>query len=473
MPGAFPLIGGAYAADSFIANAQRCVNLYPEKNTEDAPMPVTHYPTPGLVARGTPPQVAPVRGLWKDPTGALYAVIGTGVYYVDENFTFTLLGSIPNKGTPVSFSDNGIDVVLVDGTENKGWTINITTRVFTEIADSAFYGADRVDYTDTYLIFNKPGTRQFYCTNSNIVTPFDPLYFASKTAKSDLLQTVFVQHRELWLIGEQTSEAWYLSGAAAFPFQIISGVFVEHGCAAKYSVAGHDLSIFFLSKDKEGRGVVLMLTQYMAKRISTHAIENDFNDYQRLDDAVGFTYQQNGHVFYVLSFPSADKTWVYDMTTGLWHERVWIDENGEWHRHRANCVVHAYNKTLVGDWENGQLYEMDPNTYTDNGNPVVRLRSWPHAVKDGVRVEYHSFMARVECGNGDGQEIFLKWSLDGGKRYGNAVAMPFGQAGEYEKTPTWQGGLGVARDMVFELSWSAGVKTALNGAYVEASPLGS
>jgi hypothetical protein len=467
--GFVPLVGGAYQAESLIASAQRCVNLYPEKNPEGVDSPTTHYPTPGLRQLSLPPQAAPVRGLWTAPDGKLYAVIGTGVYYVASDWGTTLLGTIDNRATPVGMKDNGFELVIVDGGEATGWKVDLTTQAFSAITDPAFYGADAVDYTDTYLIYNQPGTRNFYVGPSNGVTPFDPLYIAAKTAKTDLLTTVFVQHRELWLIGERTSEAWYLSGAATFPFAIMSGVFVEHGCAAKYSVAGNDLSIMMLSKDREGRGMVLMLTQYAAKRISTHAIENEFNDYERLDDAIGFCYQQNGHVFYVLNFPAANKTWAFDLTTGMWHERVWIDGDGQEFRHRANCVAHAYNTTVVGDWENGTLWALDPNVYTDDGDPVKRVRSFPYLVNEGKRVEFYNVMARMTGGtseNGDAG-VTLRWSDDNAQTWSEGLESSLGALGAYESIPYWGGGLGSARFRTFELSWSTSAKTALNGLYVD------
>jgi len=53
---AIPLTSGAYQAQSQIANAQRCVNLYPEFNPEKTrpAMPVTHYPRPGLLILCSP-----------------------------------------------------------------------------------------------------------------------------------------------------------------------------------------------------------------------------------------------------------------------------------------------------------------------------------------------------------------------------------------------------------------------------------
>jgi hypothetical protein len=179
-----------------------------------------------------------------------------------------------------------------------------------------------------------------------------------------------------------------------------------------------------------------------------------------------------GHTFYVLTFPSVDHTWVYDITTGLWHEWAWIDSNGVEHRHRSNCFA-AVNATLVvGDWQNGNIYALDNTVFTDNGMPIKRVRSFPHMVADGKRVFYRQFLADMDTGRTDFgviREISLSWSDDRAHSFGNPVAQSIGDVGEYRTSLQWQR-LGVARDRVFRLEWSVPMKTALLGCFVEATP---
>jgi hypothetical protein len=220
---------------------------------------------------------------------------------------------------------------------------------------------------------------------------------------------------------------------------------------------------------------------------------------------------QEGHAFYVLTFPTANKTWCFDVTTGMWHQRAYLEADGSLSRHRMNC--HSFNgsKNLVGDWQTGAVYALDPNAYTDNGAPIIRIRSFPHiAGKDGNRVLFRQFVADMEVGNiytpgtltnyqlsnvdANGSDMFtadlvnnlvseqavpvtdtrppkvwLRWSDDRGASWGNAVEASMGATGETLTSIQFQR-LGYARDRVFELSWSAPVKTALNGAFVDASP---
>lgn len=476
-----PLIGGAYESRSLMANAQRCVNLFPEKNPQDSESPYTYYQTPGLVPRVQGMNVAPVRGLYTATNGRLYAVVGDKVWYINPDFVPTQLGTIAPQLTQVRMKDNGIDLVIVDGTTDW-YRVELGTNNFAKLSDANFYGSDWVDYLDTFMVFNRPGTAAFYSTLSNTLA-LDPLYIAQKTGGADPVVAAVVNRDEIWVIGERTTEIWTNVGAAQFPFQRLSGVFVEHGCAAKYSIAAWDKMIFWLSQDKAGRARVSMVQPYDLADVSTYAIEQELADYARLDDAVAFIYQQEGHVFYQLTFPSADKTWVYDIKEKLWHQRASIDGDGNWHRHRANCGAYAYGKNLVGDFQNGLVYSYEVKAFTDNGTPIPRLRTFPHILNNGKRVTYDAFIADVEVGTYGGDDIpiltppdladpllgpwiSLRWSDTRAKSFGNHVNQPLGMGGEFLLSPIWRQ-LGMARDRIFELSWSVAAEVALSGAWVE------
>jgi hypothetical protein len=251
-------------------------------------------------------------------------------------------------------------------------------------------------------------------------------------------------------------------------------VFIEHGCAAKHSVAKIDLALFWLGKDLQGQGVVFAGRNYQSERISTHAIENAIAGYSRINDAIGFSYLQGGHAFYMLTFPTANATWAFDTATGQWAERGFLMPDGTFARHRANCYSFNAGRNLVGDWQTGAVYMLDQNAYTDNGSPMEFVRSFPHILgSDGNRVMFRQFIADMEVGNGlpddsAAPQVRLRWSDDRGRSWGNKVSGSLGMVGEFLTSIQWQR-LGYARDRVFELSWSAPVRTALNGAWVDIS----
>ncbi|WP_369050355.1 hypothetical protein [Burkholderia gladioli] len=463
---------GAYAAKSLIAEAQRCVNLFGEQNPKDAPFPFTYYPTPGLTLVSTPPAAGESRGIYTATNGKRYEVVGPTVYYVDSANVYTKLGTLNSIGGPISMVDNTFHVFIVDGT-SAGFTVELATNTMAQCTDPAFYGADKVDYVDGYFVFNKPGTQQFYISRYADIT-FDPLDIASKSTYSDNLVTLAVMHREVWLFGELTTEVWFNTGASDFTFGRLPGVYIEHGCAAKHSVAKIDLALFWLGKDLQGQAVVFAGRNYEAVRISTHALEQEMSSYAAINDAIGFSYMQNGHAFYMLTFPTANKTWGYDITTEQWHQRAFLMPDGTLARHRMNCHSVNAGRNLVGDWQTGAVYALDPNAYTDNGQPIQRIRSFPHLTgSDGNRVLFRQFIADMQVGAGmpdDSRDplLSLRWSDDRGATWGNPIMASMGRRGEFRTSIQYQR-LGYARDRVFELSWSEPVATALNGAWIDVS----
>lgn len=501
------LKGGAYVARSVIANAQRSLNLYAEANPDDAPVPFTYYPTPGLVTLATPPTTARGRGLYRASNGVLYAVVGQTLYRVNADFSWIVLGSLTTTATtPVSMADNQTTLFVVDGS-GFGYTVDLGSDAFATISSSAFYGSPRVDFADTYFVFSKSNTGIVYFSDSNATT-FNALAFATKIGASDRLVAAAVVHREVWLIGERTTEVWINSGGYPVPFEIMNGAFVQHGCTAVYSIAQMGDALFWLSEDAQGGRVVVKGQGYQSQRVSTHAIETALAGYDTVSDAIGFTYMQEGHQFYFLTFPTADKTWCFDLATGQWHERCWLDSAGREHRHRAVAHAYVYGQNVVQDWETGALYAFDLNVYTDVGAPILRRRGFPHLGIDGGRVFYKEFLADMEVGRDVGtttalppdtilgpdvvadtglgpdvipvflgvdsglsyiapSKLYLRYSDTRGESWSNPVENDMGATGEFLKSIQFQR-LGMARDRVFELFWSAPVRTALQGAFVNA-----
>lgn len=456
-----PLNGGAYQARSLTAAAQRCINLIPEAmpQNEGEPSALSHYPTPGLVLKGFYGS-AGWRGIYRATNGTVFGVTGTAVFIVNADYTVTSIGTIATTSGPVSMADNGTDLMLVDGSP-AGYTVLLATNAFSAIVDDAFYGADRVDVIDGFFVFNRPGTNQFYLSD-NIATTFDSLYIAAK-ASLDRLVSLTVTSRQVWLFGEFRTEIYTDSGASDFPLQAISGG-IEHGCAATHSVMRSDGLVFWLSRGKDGQGIVLQGSGYEAKRISTHALEARFQAYTRLDDAVGWVYQLGGHTVYVLSFPTGGESWGFDLATGLWHQ--WMSGAG---RHRGICHVAAFGANLVGDYETSNLYALDFGTFTDNGAPIQRIRAFPHLVAGGKRMFYTDFTADMQCGTapaGLTPLLQLRWSDDRGATFGQPLFQSMGTNGATLTSMQFRR-LGMARDRVFELSWDAPVATVLQGAWIE------
>lgn len=499
------LIGGAYTSRSIIASAQRCINYYPELNPRGAIIPMTYYQRPGYKPWFTVGS-GPIRCIYAATSGDAYIASGNEIYRIPNGTTTpTLLGSItPGKNTPVSMIDNGGNgsVLIVDGSTN-GWQTDLGTNDFSQVSDPTgfFTGADKVDFIDTFVVWNQPGTVFFNSTESNTIEPFNPLYTAGKTGYPDNLITLYVVRHEVLLLGTWKSEVWYDAGLFPLPFAELPGTYIEHGCAAKYSPGQEDIALYWLGQDLQGTGMVLRFRGYLCDRISNHALEMAILNMKNtvgISDAIGFTYQMDGHVFYVLTFPAGDQTWVYDASVQdnnmAWHQEAWTDENGVLHRVRAMSHGLINGTNAFGDWQNGQIYQPDLDTYTDTVNgieyPMTCVRSFGHIAQarmqgtgqmtalDGKRVEFSGFRADLECGMGpvgiDGEpaQVTLRWSDDRGRTFGSDVLQSSGQPGEYLTQPQWLG-LGIARDRIFEISHSIAGPAALNGGWIDAEVLGT
>ena len=282
-------------------------------------------------------------------------------------------------------------------------------------------------------------------------------------------------------MGEDSSEVWVDAGTFPFPFQRIPGTSTQHGIVAKFSVARLGNSFAYLSRNIRGQSQVMLMEGYIPKRISTHAVENTLVN-QTVSDAVAFTYQLEGHEVYVISFPTLDITWAYDITTDMWHKWLWCDNTNTYHRCRANCVAVFQNMVLVGDWQNGQIYELDPNNFTDNGQNVRRLRRAPHLVTDLQRQYFEEFQIQFQPGVGTTgvsmpvdtkstttyPQAMLRWSNDGGSTWSREYWVTIGQEGKYKNRAIWRR-MGWARDRVYEVVVTDPVNAVIISANLKAS----
>lgn len=405
-----------------------------------------------------------------------YVVSGFSLYRIDTSFNSTLLGTVTGTGN-VSMADNGIQIFI--SCNPDGFIYNTSTAVFAQITDVDFPGSVNVSYIDGYFVFNEPNSRRFWKTQLLDGTSVDPLDFASVEGSPNNLVALFVDHREVWLFSDNSTEVWYDSGSAGFPFARIQGAFIETGCAANHSIAKLDNSIFWLGTDDRGSSIVYRANGYTPIRVSTHAIEFAIQQYSTVSDAIAYTYQQEGHLFYVLSFPTGNATWVYDVATNLWHERAYFS-SGAFSRHRSNCQMNFSGEAIVGDFENGNLYAFDLDVYTDNGSIQKWLRSWralPTGHNNLKRTAQHSLQLDCEAGvglmtgQGSDPQVLLRWADDGGHTWSNYHSRSIGQIGETGNRVIWRR-LGMTtklRDRVYEISGTDPVKIAIMGAELIAS----
>jgi hypothetical protein len=481
-----PLHQGSYQARSPIANAQSCINLYAEPNPKDAPFPVTHYPAPGLALLSDfTPLTGPdefVRGIYVSSGGSVFACIGNTIirWYgpgITVGTSFDVMGNmLSGMPVPVQMCDNGTTLVIVDGSSN-GYTVPLpgTPGSMQAIGDPAFYGSVRVDFIDTFMVFNQPGTGNFYTTTSNIVTPFDPTYFAAKEGWNDLLACVACLHDNIWLFGNSTTEIWFNAGGQAFPFARMPNSVLQQGVVAPYSVVIADSSVYWLSQDRWGRNLFMRGEGYSAQRVSNFAVEDAWSKYPLLSDAVGMTYQFGGHQTIGLYFPSGNAWWAYDAATGMWHQRTYGDLDTPWLPYcMAGFGNFPYegggNMILAGDRSAPRILALHRDYYTDVGQPIWRQRSWLHVQDDGNRVYHGRFAAAMSGAGLYPDAVSLAWSDDAGQTFGAPVTQTVANQsnGQY----LWNR-LGYARDRVYQLTWTGAGECPLNGAWITTMPFAS
>jgi hypothetical protein len=305
-------------------------------------------------------------------------------------------------------------------------------------------------------------------------TSWDSLNYATAEGSPDNLITVGKINNELWLFGNKSIEVQYDTGDATSQFQRVNQGFIDIGCAAEWSVATINNAIFWLGANQQGQGIVWMASGLIPQRISTHSEEYSIGEMADISDAVAFCYQQEGHFFYVITFPTGNKTIVYDLTTQMWHERPALDlATGALGRHRGQCFAFWNGKNYVGDYENANLYELDLDTFTDNGTAIVRRRTGGHLHQDRKRVFYREFEVDIErgvgtdYGQGEDPQAVLQWSNDGGFTWSNEYAGAMGRIGKRLTRLHWHR-LGMSRDRVFRLTITDPVKAVILGARIDA-----
>ena len=158
----------------------------------------------------------------------------------------------------------------------------------------------------------------------------------------------------------------------------------------------------------------------------------------------------------------------------MWHKWLYTNNRGQYERHRGNCCAVFQGLVYVGDYENGQIYNLDRKNYTDNGQTIRRLRRAPHLVADLQRQYFEELQIQFQPGVGNstdpGQtpQAMLRWSNDGGSTWSSEHWTSIGLVGKYKNRAIWRR-LGMARDRVFEVVVSDPINAVIISANLKAS----
>ena len=393
---------------------------------------------------------------------SLYVVHRGTLYSISNAAVVASVGTLNTTSGHVDMATNGTELMLVDGV--NGYIAETVASTFGVITDGDFPDtAPTVTYQGGRFIVGKADSGQFVISASYDGTAYDATEFATAESFPDDLVRVFVDHGQLILFGSNSCEFWSNIGALDFPYAPINGAVVEYGLAARWSVAKLADAVVFLSKNTEGQVSISMMVGYQPQRISNPDLEYVINQYSDTADAIGFTYRVAGNSFYQLNFPTAGKSWLYDHSTRLWSE---LEYGTDGARHRAEFGIEAFGRSLVFDYEDGNIFEFDTATYTDNGVSIARELIGRH-IFDEETISISRLWLDVETGVGSDPQAMLSISKDGGHTYGDERWTGLGAIGEYSTRVIWRL-LGQAYDWVMRIRIVSASKITISGAWIDA-----
>lgn len=461
------LVGGSYQERSLPFDAQRTINLYPVADQKGGSEPSALYGTPGLLLFATA-GTGPIRGIFTAANNRVFTVSGSVLYEVLSNGSTTNRGSLNTSSGIVTISENGFQLGICDG--DKVYIFTYATNVFGIVTDTDLPSCGGIDFIDGYFVVNQNNSGKFFISALNDGTSWDPLDFATAESSPDKLNRAINFLGQLGLFGSKSLEIWRDSGASLFPFTRISGA-APIGSVAPYTILSIDTSIYWVGSNDQGQGIVYKANGFSPTRISTSPIEEIL---QRVEDPSllrSWTYQDDGHPFYVITGENLETSLVYDLSTDLWHERAYLNSQGDYEQHLGSCCVFAFGDHLVGSRRDGKLYRMMQEYFSDDGEALQWKRVYTH-IEEELKLKRRSrlqifFEAGVGLQSGQGSDpvCSLRISQDGAKTWSNFFTNTIGKVGQYNWQTTFRR-LGIQQQCTFELSGSDPCKRAIIGSFL-------
>lgn len=462
------LVGGSYRERSIPFDAQRTINLYPVQDQLGGAEVSALYGTPGLSLFASSGSAA-TRGCLAAANGRAFIVSGSILYELSSNGTATNRGSLNTSSGIVTITENGTQLAICD--QDKVYIFTYTTNILAIVSDADLPSVGAIDFIDGYFVVNQNNSGKFFISAINDGTSWDPLDFATAESSPDKLNRALNFLGQLGLFGSKSLEIWRDSGAALFPFTRISGA-APIGSIAPFTILSIDTSIYWVGSNDQGQGIVYRAEGFSPTRISTSPIEEIL---QRVNDPSllrSWTYQDDGHVFYVITGENLETSLVYDLSTQLWHERAYLNSEGDYEQHLGACCMYAFGRHLVGSRKDGKVYTMSQEVFTDNGEALQWKRIYTHLIDELKQKKYSRLQINFEngvglqVGQGSDPLCSLRISQDGARTWSNFYTKSIGQVGRFFQQITYRR-LGIQQQCTFELSGSDPVKRSIIGSYLQ------
>jgi len=449
------LVGPPYRTMARSADPSECVNWMVEPVSDsNAQAPAVLNPTPGFTAYETL-SPGPIRATFLSHDNRLFVVSGFNFYEVLSAGGSTLHGTVALDSNPATMCSNGAaggQVFITSG--DKGYLFDLNTDTLSTVLAS---GAAQGAYLRNVFIALNTDLSLIRLSEIDDGSTWDPTQFAQRSLAADPWVSMKVVNSECWLLGDRTSEVWAYQGTFPFPFSPIPGAFFNVGCAAPFSAEIVSSVLVWVAQDSQGIGTIVRANGYAAERISTYPVEFAIQGYANLSDAQAFAYQELGHAFWVCNFVDGGRSWGWDLSTGLWHERgYWNTTTAAYEALRVGTHCQGFTgEHVVGDRVSGQLYTMSSLVSTDvDGSGIRRLRVFRGFDDEQKLIAVHRLQIEAQMGiglssgQGSDPQIMLQVSRDDGQTYGPERWRDLGKIGEFNVRAFWLR-LGQARSAAY------------------------
>lgn len=444
------------------------MNFYPEViESSGGVSQMALYGTPGLSLFATIPGGATSSPLL-EMNGRLFSASNGALWEIASNGTVTNRGSMAGNTSLIA----GNFYLFIVG-NSHAYAFNLATNTLTEVTSSLAKPNPVMGFfLDGYYGVIYGNSNEFQISALEDPTTWSGTDVAQVSVFAENIVGIIYDHRTMWVWSNKHAQIYYNDGAAAFPLSVNPGAFLEQGLNSAASVVRMDNSVFWIGADERGAGIAWRADQFTPTRVSNHAVEWAWSQYPAgSSDAIGWSYQDQGHTFWVLYFPSGNATWVYDAATNMWHQR------GHWNGSSQDAWLptsHAYcfGKHLVSDRASGNIYAMSIDTYTDNGTAIYRTRRAPCINTEMEWIFHQSLQLDMECGIATGSDnpmVSMRFSDDGGKTWSNTYQVSAGMAGQTTQRVIWRR-LGRSRRRVYEITVSDSIPWRIIEGSLLASP---
>jgi len=382
--------------------------------------------------------------------GSLIVVFGSKVYRVSTFLTASQVGELDTSKGDVSITDNiNSQITLEDN--NKIYVYDYANSTFSKPAID--FVPVFLDYQDTYTIAtdNEGNWRLSESSNSLIWPALD---FRQLQTKADTLKAAVVLNRQLWIIGTKASEVWYDQGNQLFPYVRDNSVSIDYGAVSTSSIAKGFNKLVWLGKNEKSQNVIVFTEGGPPIELSPEGLDYVLNTVSYPESSYGFIYQQDGHIFYQITFNKDNFTIVYDFTSGEWHRAT--DE--KLNHHIAKDIVFFNGKTYFISFNDSALYEMSSDITTYDGEEIPRIRVLgPVKFEDDEPFIINHVNIQMEQGQNSGiTKVDLSVAKNSGNSFGNVVSQDVSPTGYRQGKVDWNG-LGRAINITLQFRfWSKG-----------------